>query len=397
MVVPDLGKQRSIRSSRVETIVGQSPTTSHVMFSALPTVTVGPQQVGPPHPGMLEESAIEDPFSQPSRTNGGNQEIVRDIFAERPSVSVASRDIFLPPRDIFGAAAARGLPATQETRGPLAPWSAMLDPMLPSSSVGLRETSIPPRSIFGTTDSMGTQNVPMAPRALDLSPQRVSRVLPTSVPVRTSPISGTQPEFYGVRKGFQVGVCDSWDELARRISGFPAPEFKTFTTCEDAKTYVMQGMWRDMPESARPWVNPVPDWALPKGGLQIDSGIRFANRNTPIAPHTAGHSGSVPVHQGSHTGTVRRDPHAMDNMAREPPPHMGSSEAGGGTKGHDKIKQSFKCPRFSGNPKDWKSWNKGFMRFLSIWDLDYVLNPTFFDELPLSVQKVNDNKMVYFI
>ncbi len=29
------------------------------------------------------------------------------------------------------------------------------------------------------------------------------------------------------------------------------------------------------------------------------------------------------------------------------------------SKGHDKIKQSFKCPRFSGNAKDWKIWNKG--------------------------------------
>jgi hypothetical protein len=27
---------------------------------------------------------------------------------------------------------------------------------------------------------------------------------------------------------------------------------------EDAKTYVMQGMWRDMPDDARPWVNTVP-------------------------------------------------------------------------------------------------------------------------------------------
>jgi hypothetical protein len=52
---------------------------------------------------------------------------------------------------------------------------------------------------------------------------------------------------------------------------------------------------------------------------------------------------------------------------------------------------------FSGNAKDWKTWNKGFNRFLSIWDLDYVLDPSFFDEFPLSVQKVHDNKMVYFI
>jgi hypothetical protein len=446
---------RSIRSSRAEPIVERSPMTSHVMFSDLPVVTVSSQEIGHLHNDVLEEDALGDPFSQQSRSIGG---IFRDIFSELPSVSVASRDIFLPPRDIFGAAEARGQPAAKGASDPLAQRSAMpndtfselpsvsvasRDIFLPprdifgaaeargqpaakgasdplaqrsampndplaqrsvmpnskprSSSVGLRETTIPPRNISGTTNSMGAQSVTMAPRDLDPSPQRVLRTHPSSVPVRTSPISGTQPEFYGVRKGFQIGVCDSWDELVRRISGFPAPEFKTFTTWDDAKMYVMQGMWRDMPEGARPWVNPVPDWVLPGGKLQVDYGSRMANRTTPIAHYTAGQSRSTPDHQGSHTGTVLRRSLAMDNNAREPMSNMESSAAGGGSKGHDKIKQSFKCPRFSGNPKDWKIWNKGFMRFLSIWDLDYVLNPTFFDEFPLSVQKINDNKMVYFI
>jgi ribonuclease HI len=30
------------------------------------------------------------------------------------------------------------------------------------------------------------------------------------------------------------------------------------------------------------------------------------------------------------------------------------------SKSQDKIKQTFKCPKFSGNAKDWKLWNKGF-------------------------------------
>jgi hypothetical protein len=64
---------------------------------------------------------------------------------------------------------------------------------------------------------------------------------------------------------------------------------------------------------------------------------------------------------------------------------------------HDKIKQSFKCPRFSGNPKDWKLWNKGFQRFLSIWDLEYVLDPDFFDEVPFPQSKIKDNKLVFYI
>jgi hypothetical protein len=47
--------------------------------------------------------------------------------------------------------------------------------------------------------------------------------------------------------------------------------------------------------------------------------------------------------------------------------------------------------------KDWKQWNKGFLRYLSIWELGSVLDPAFFDELPLSKLKMKDNKFVYYI
>ncbi len=67
------------------------------------------------------------------------------------------------------------------------------------------------------------------------------------------------------------------------------------------------------------------------------------------------------------------------------------------SRAHDKIKQSFKCPRFSGQTKDWKLWNKGFLRFLSIWDLDYVVDPNFFEEAPIPDSKIRDNKLVYYI
>jgi hypothetical protein len=42
------------------------------------------------------------------------------------------------------------------------------------------------------------------------------------------------------------------------------------------------------------------------------------------------------------------------------------------------------------------SRHKGFWRYLSIWELDYVLDPAFFDVLPLSSEKRRDNKLVYF-
>jgi hypothetical protein len=67
------------------------------------------------------------------------------------------------------------------------------------------------------------------------------------------------------------------------------------------------------------------------------------------------------------------------------------------SRAHEKIKQSFKCPRFSGQSKDWKLWNKGFLRFLSIWELAYVVDPNFFDEAPIPDSKIRDNKLVYYL
>jgi hypothetical protein len=65
---------------------------------------------------------------------------------------------------------------------------------------------------------------------------------------------------------------------------------------------------------------------------------------------------------------------------------------------YDKIKQSFKCPRFSGQQKDWKQWNKGFVRYLSIWDLEHVIDPDFVvGGYPLSPVKQQDNKMVFLL
>ena len=88
-------------------------------------------------------------------------------------------------------------------------------------------------------------------------------------------------------------------------------------------------------------------------------------------------------------------------MARQPKavqPRQFDEEADHvGTKSYDKIRQTFKCTKFNGNARDWKTWNKNFMRFLSIWDLDYVVDPEFMDELPLSPSKRRDNKLVYYI
>ncbi len=72
-------------------------------------------------------------------------------------------------------------------------------------------------------------------------------------------------------------------------------------------------------------------------------------------------------------------------------------EGGMDSRSYDKIKQTFKCSKFSGQPNDGKPWNKGFQRYLSIWELDHVLDLDFFNEIPLSKWKIRDNKLVYYI
>jgi hypothetical protein len=67
------------------------------------------------------------------------------------------------------------------------------------------------------------------------------------------------------------------------------------------------------------------------------------------------------------------------------------------SKSYDKIRQNFKCPKFTGQARDWKIWDKGFWRYLSIWELEYVLDPSFFDVIPLSADRKRDNKLVYYI
>jgi hypothetical protein len=68
-----------------------------------------------------------------------------------------------------------------------------------------------------------------------------------------------------------------------------------------------------------------------------------------------------------------------------------------GSRSYDQIRQSFKCPQFTGQAKDWKPWDKGFKRYLAIWELDYVLDPSFFDQLPLTPEQRRDNKLIYFV
>jgi hypothetical protein len=179
---------------------------------------------------------------------GQSNGIVQDI---EQSAGFEPRDIFLPPRDIFGAVEERNLFTDSLAHDTLSQRPAILNLVQQSSSsIAYRDMFFPPRDIFGAADAQPLSTASDAhnplsqrvSRAADAQPlstasnthnplsQRVSRLHPNNNPVRISSKSGNPPEFYGVRKGFEIGVCDSWPELARRITGFPKPEFKTFAT-----------------------------------------------------------------------------------------------------------------------------------------------------------------------
>jgi hypothetical protein len=62
-----------------------------------------------------------------------------------------------------------------------------------------------------------------------------------------------------------------------------------------------------------------------------------------------------------------------------------------------KMLGNFKLPKFDGNSRYWKTWDKTFIRFLSIHQLDFVIEESFLDVLPLSPSDFGANKMVYYI
>ena len=123
----------------------------------------------------------------------------------------------------------------------------------------------------------------------------------------------------------------------------------------------------------------------PSGTGNTDSGNQMPSSTSSFSRQT-------PVPLSPTKGQVR-DPETEDDIFQE----FQNSSPGLDPRSYDKIRQSFKCPRFSGQAKDWKQWDKGFLRYLSIWELDYVLDPSFFDVLPLSTDKRRDNKLVYYV
>jgi hypothetical protein len=101
-----------------------------------------------------------------------------------------------------------------------------------------------------------------------------------------------------------------------------------------------------------------------------------------IANH-AGHKGGKLHSTPAHT----RYPDGGNHVDLLPTPsYLGS-----------KILGNFKLPKFDGNARYWKTWDKKFIRFLSIHQLDFVIEESFLDFLPLTPRHFEAIKMVYYI
>jgi hypothetical protein len=61
---------------------------------------------------------------------------------------------------------------------------------------------------------------------------------------------------------------------------------------------------------------------------------------------------------------------------------------------NDKLRGTFKCPKFLGDARHWKNWNTGFVRFLAIQVLDHVVAEGF---KALTFAHQEDNKLVYYV
>jgi hypothetical protein len=73
-------------------------------------------------------------------------------------------------------------------------------------------------------------------------------------------------------------------------------------------------------------------------------------------------------------------------------PHQPASFSAG-----SKFLGNFKLTNFDGTARSWKQWDKSFVRFLSIHQLDHVIEESFLAVLPLSTQDFQANKMVYYL
>ncbi len=114
------------------------------------------------------------------------------LLSHESSSNLEPKDIFLPPRDIFGAAAKRDLFTVEVNHEEPLVQRVPSTGFLPTHDASARRDIFLPRDIFGASETRELSTVAVGPgRRSSPKPEEI------------------QSKFYDIRKGHQIGVCDS--------------------------------------------------------------------------------------------------------------------------------------------------------------------------------------------
>jgi hypothetical protein len=117
--------------------------------------------------------------------------------------------------------------------------------------------------------------------------------------------------------------------------------------------------------------NPQPCIVLMLFGLN-PSTLQVGNLLSDPPPVTNG--ATVMVFQVRHPALVPPVPGGVaPGYGGAPPPSWSGHQATPPLPQSPKFLSNFKLAKFDGNSRHWKAWNKSFIRYLAIHQLDYVL------------------------
>jgi hypothetical protein len=105
-----------------------------------------------------------------------------------------------------------------------------------------------------------------------------------------------------------------------------------------------------------------------------------------------------PVLPPGHARNPTLSPHTSPYPAPPANHQLSMRTPGSGSRptASERLRSTFKCPKFLGETRHWKVWNQGFVRFLSINHLDHVVEEDFL-KAALTLEQQDDNKLVYYI
>ena len=84
-------------------------------------------------------------------------------------------------------------------------------------------------------------------------------------------------KYYAVRVGKVPGIYQTWDECKKNVHGFPAAEYKSFPSVEEAKSYMGRGAVQEINGKTGSGnmedVMPDNDYAFVDGSFNIATGV----------------------------------------------------------------------------------------------------------------------------